>query len=46
MSKEPVGRTTVSDLDVSAIQELDTVIAWCDALMPAPLLRLKKDEAA
>jgi hypothetical protein len=45
MSQEPVGRTPSNDL-VGAVRELDTVIAWCDALTPAPVPKLKKDEAA
>jgi hypothetical protein len=42
MSKEPVARTSVTDL-AGAVRELDAVIAWCDALTP---LKLKKDEPA
>jgi hypothetical protein len=45
LSKEPVMRTPASDL-AGAVRGLDVVIAWCDALVPAPLLKLKKDEAA
>jgi hypothetical protein len=46
VSKEAVTRTLVNDL-APAVRELDAVIAWCDALVPpAPLLNLKKEEAA
>lgn len=45
MSKEPIGRGAAEDLP-TAVGELDVVIAWCDALVPTPLLKLKKDEAA
>jgi hypothetical protein len=45
MSKEPVTRTPATEL-AGAVRELDAVIAWCDALSPTPLLKLKKDEAA
>lgn len=45
MEKEPVARTPAPD-QAAAVRELDVVIAWCDALTPAPLLKLKKDEAA
>jgi hypothetical protein len=45
MSKEPVARIAVTDL-AGAVWELGAVIAWCDALTPTPLLKLKKDEAA
>jgi hypothetical protein len=45
MSQEPVTRTPAHD-QAAAARELDAVIAWCEALVPAPLLRLKRDDAA
>lgn len=46
MSKEQVARTPAHDV-AGAVRELDTVIAWCEALVPpTPLLTRKKDEAA
>jgi hypothetical protein len=46
LSKEPVARTPATD-SAGAVKELDAIIAWCEALvLPTPLLKLKKDEAA
>jgi hypothetical protein len=46
LSKEPVARTPAADL-TGAVRELDVVIAWCEAhSSPAPLRKLKQDEAA
>jgi hypothetical protein len=45
MSQEQVARSAVADLP-GAVRELDVVIAWCEALTPTPLLKLRKDEAA
>jgi hypothetical protein len=45
MGKEPVARTPATEL-AGAVRELDAVIAWCEALIPTPLLKLKKDVAA
>jgi hypothetical protein len=45
MGKEPLGRGSAEDLP-TAVRELEVMIAWCDALVPTPLLKPKKDEAA
>jgi hypothetical protein len=48
MAAQPVERTPAEN-PLTAVRELDAVIAWCDALAPAPTLKLpdvRKEEAA
>jgi hypothetical protein len=46
MNKEPLARTPAADL-LGAMRELDVVVAWCETLVPpAPVRKLKSDQAA